>query len=534
MPVSKSLKPPRISKAKVRTPRPRNARAARGGHPFEALAVLAAAALLSASAILWFHWQQVTLYFGDAEAHLNTARRIIDSRTPGLDQLGTPWLPLPHLAMLPSAGNDELWQTGLAGGIPAGIAFVIACGFFYAAVRRIFDSRPAGVAGVALLALNPNLLYMQSIPMTEAFFLAAASALLYFTVIFRQSQSKLAILGSALASIAASLTRYEGWIMAPVVAVYFLFASRKDRLLNASLFALLAALAPLSWFAHNWWHYGDALAFYWGQHSAKAIQGDARYPGDGSWQLAWLYFRSAAALCAGPVLGYLAFAGVFGAALRRVVWPVVFLAIPALFYIVNVQAGDSPIFVPHLPPKSYYNTRYGLAALPLLAFLGAAITGGSPLRFRPWVAVLTIAAGILPWVVSPSKENWICWKESQVNSVARRAWTSKAAAYLKQRYRPGTGILTSSGDLMGIYREAGIPFRELLHDGNNPMFLATIARPDLHLREEWVVATSGDPVSTAMVKLWRTGPHYEYVEMIAVKGAPVIEIYRRNPKLLVP
>ena len=29
-----------------------------------------------------------TLYYGDAEAHLNIARRLVDNRTPGVRQLG--------------------------------------------------------------------------------------------------------------------------------------------------------------------------------------------------------------------------------------------------------------------------------------------------------------------------------------------------------------------------------------------------------------------------------------------------------------
>jgi hypothetical protein len=35
-------------------------------------------------------------------------------------------------------------------------------------------------------------------------------------------------------------------------------------------------------------------------------------------------------------------------------------------------------------------------------------------------------------------------------------------------------------------------------------------------------------VATAIVRARRSGPHYECVKMIAVKGAPVIEIYQRR------
>ncbi len=54
--------------------------------------------------------------------------------------------------------------------------------------------------------------------------------------------------------------------------------------------------------------------------------------------------------------------------------------------------------------------------------------------------------------------------------------------------------------------------------------MATVARPDLFLREEWAVAQSGDAVATAIVRTGRTGPRYDCVKTIAVKGAPVIQI----------
>ena len=57
-------------------------------------------AAISASGVLWCSSRGYTLYYGDAEAHLNIARRILDSRTPGPEQLGTVWLPLPHLHFL--------------------------------------------------------------------------------------------------------------------------------------------------------------------------------------------------------------------------------------------------------------------------------------------------------------------------------------------------------------------------------------------------------------------------------------------------
>ena len=80
----------------------------------------------------WVHAKGFTLYWGDAEAHLNIARRIVEARNPGYEQLGSPWLPLPHLLMLPLVIHDPLWRNGLAGAIPSAICFTIAAGLLFA------------------------------------------------------------------------------------------------------------------------------------------------------------------------------------------------------------------------------------------------------------------------------------------------------------------------------------------------------------------------------------------------------------------
>src|SRR5690348_10959293 len=106
------------------------------------LCFLASAAVMTAAAVL-FYRAGATLAYGDAEAHLNIARRVIDSRTPGWFQLGTTWLPLPHLLLIPLVRHNFLWQSGLAGAIVSGAAISIAAGFLFAAVQRLFSNTGA-------------------------------------------------------------------------------------------------------------------------------------------------------------------------------------------------------------------------------------------------------------------------------------------------------------------------------------------------------------------------------------------------------
>jgi hypothetical protein len=288
------------------------------------------------------------------------------------------------------------------------------------------------------------------------------------------------------------------------------------------LFLAVAGIGPLFWLAHNWWWYGDALEFYRGPYSAVAIQSAQSYPGSGDWAKSWEYYRKAVIWCSGWPLVLLGLAGGLAAVLKRAIWPLLLLLLPPVFYLWSLHSGGTPIFVPDLWPFSYYNTRYGLAAAPLLAFAAAGLVACGPIRLQTMTAVLCVLFGTVYWFAKPNPEEWICWKESQVNSAARRQWTNEAALFLNQHYRGG-GILTSFGDLTGVFEQAGIPLRETFHEGNGPYWQAAVTWPDVFLREEWAVAVSGDRVASAV-----RGRRYRCVKMIEVKGAPAVEIYKRN------
>jgi 4-amino-4-deoxy-L-arabinose transferase-like glycosyltransferase len=483
---------------------------------------------ISGAAAYWCASRGYTLYYGDAEAHLNISRRLLDSRTPGPEQIGTVWLPLPHVLTALFVHNDSWWRSGVAGVIPSAACFVAAGVFLFAAARRAYRSAAAGFAAALLFALNPNILYLQSVPMTETIFAACFAALLWATIWYRDSPHLWAVIAAAAASNAASLTRYEGWFLIPFVALYFLITG--PRKTHALVFAVLAALAPLAWLAHNQYYYSNVLEFYNGEYSAKAIygralaQGLARYPGDGDWRQAVHYYFVAMKLADGAAVLLAGAAGLAVALWKKVWWPLLLLALPPVFYIWSIHSSGTPIFVPVLPPYSWYNTRYALAALPLAAFAAAGLAAAVPPGARAILVAALVGAGTLPWIAAGEP---ICWRESQVNSAARRAWTRQAAEFLQARYRSGSGVIYTFGDLTGVLRQAGIPLREGLQQGNHPAWDAAIAGPQFFLREEWALAESGDQVATAILRAQRHGPHYELRKQIIVKGAPVIEIYQR-------
>ena len=110
------------------------------------------------------------------------------------------------------------------------------------------------------------------------------------------------------------------------------------------------------------------------------------------------------------------------------------------------------------------------------------------------------------------------------------SWGSlpQAAGYLREHYKGG-GIFSSFGDVVAIYREAGIPLRETLNECIWPHWIAAIRRPDLFLWEEWAVAISGDQIATAILARPVKGSTLRLCQNgCRVKGGPVIEIYRRG------
>jgi hypothetical protein len=493
----------------------------------ETAAILPLLSLWSAAWVWFFYRGGYLTYYGDAEAHLNIARRILDSRTPGYDELGSVWLPLPHVLTMLFARNDALWRTALAGSIVSGVSFVLAGAFLYAAARRVFDGKAAATATLLVFAANPNLLYLQSTAMTEPLFMATAMAVLYFTVRFRDTQSWWSVCGAGFAALCGTLTRYDGWFPLPFVALFVLITARRQRVAKAALFAAIACLGPLYWLGHNWWCCSNALDFYNGPYSAKGIQGSAYYPGLHNWAQAWLYFRSAVRWCAGAPLLWLGGAGLMAcAAVRKAWWPALLLLLPGVFYVWSMHSsGGTPIFLPDLWTRSYYNSRYGLALFPALAFGAAALVSLAPARVRRWACAAVVLAAAAPWLIHPRPDAWITWTESQVNSAARRAWTREAVAYLAPRYRRGSGVITTFGDITGIFRTAGIPIRETLTWDNWPHWPAAVTRPDLFLWEEWAVVMGGDPVQTALLRAGVRGPRYELMRIVMVPHAPVVEIY---------
>jgi len=171
----------------------------------------AAAALAGAAAWAVFFRAGLVLSHYDAKAHLVVARRVIDNLTPGWQQIGAVWLPLPHLIEILPTQVDLFYRTGaFASLVSIGCLAVTT----YAAARlilRVTGSRPGAAVCAALLALNPNLLYLHTTPMTEPLLLASSMLVVLWLLEWVDDDRDTVPPRLALALFAAAWTRYEAW-----------------------------------------------------------------------------------------------------------------------------------------------------------------------------------------------------------------------------------------------------------------------------------------------------------------------------------
>ena len=131
------------------------------------------------------------LYYGDSVSHLVRAREIVESLSPGLQQIGTVWLPLPHLLLLPFSLVSSLFTTGIAGTLVSLPSTAVAAAILYKMIRADSGILWIAMVGGCLYFSNPNIIYLGLTAMTEApfmlFFIVSAY---YFQRCFFPAQTQ--------------------------------------------------------------------------------------------------------------------------------------------------------------------------------------------------------------------------------------------------------------------------------------------------------------------------------------------------------
>jgi hypothetical protein len=527
---------------------------------------VALVSLLLAFLALGYSYQHgLLLLYGDAVAHLHIARRVFDSLNPGFRQLGSVWLPLPHILLIPFVQKMEWWQNGLAGAWPSMGCYVLSCVGFYRLCRLWLSPRPA-VVSLAFFALNPGLLYLQTTAMTEPLFLAEIIWSTYLLAkVSRMMDVEVTAAGQrglcirllvvGLLLVAAVFTRYDGWIYSCFAWLLIAAKMRHRRRWKQPvggaflLFTVLVAAAPALWMAYNAKQFGDPLDFMRGPYSAKAIEartappGAPHYPGYHHMGVAGLYFLKSAELNVVPkdFANYIFAIALVGTALALIgrrglaIGTSLLLWIPLPFYAYSVAYGSVPIFIPTWWPFSWYNTRYGIELLPafalFLGFVAAALFAVVQVKVPRllWLVSLVLLLLVVGNSVLLFQQKPLVLQEAFANSRSRIPFESALARSLMRLPSDGD-ILIYTSEHIGALQQAGIPLKRTINETDYYQFPPAIAAPARSAA--WVVGIGDDAVAKAVKQ---HPENLELIDIICSTGQPCARIYRSNtPPSMLP
>lgn len=468
------------------------------GRPRLPVVIGGLAAVLGIAAAVYYATLGLTLAHYDAKAHLVVSRRILDSITPGWEQIGAVWLPLPHLLHMLPVQSDFLYRTGLFAIVVSIACHALAAGSIGATVLALTASRAGAVLGAALYATNPNVLYLQSTPMTEPMLFGLTTLQVYLFTRWVLDGRLDVPRAAGWTTVLGCLTRYEAW---PITGACF----------------------ALSAFA--WWRRGQSVRALAPVYARLALYPALTVLGFmvfsritvGEWFVSSGFFVVDDSLRGQPaaVLAKIA----EGTAMLGGVWLVRFTIIALLLLLVAglSSAGRAPLLIG--------TALFAAAALPLSAYLS-----GHPFRLRyeiPIVIAGALAIGIavglfrriapvvamVPLVLvlyesRPFDRDAPMVREAQLDQNVRARET--VTACLRERYRGG-GIMVSMGALGHYMHEmaaAGFAIRDFLHEGNGPIWDSAFMRGPAAV-VEWVI-----------------------VEEVAEGGDAVIQRHRQFPALL--
>lgn len=446
------------------------------------------------------------LDYGDAMAHLTIARRVIDNKAPGLAQLGTVWLPLPHLLLMPLVQNMWLFRTGVAGCIVGTLCLGASATALWRITARLGVGLSGRLVALVLMLANPSLLYVFTTALTEPVLIAAmlctiAGVAGWMSSSRQLSAGELAVF-AGLPAAAGVLTRYEAWplVLSSMVVVVATSLRRGHSWRRAAgyaaAFAAPGVVAAAWWLAYNTATYGNPLEFLSGQYSAAAFtegyidKGQLTTKGNLGLSFAvlgWALVETAgvvALLAAG--IGLLLMTWHWGLDNRSlVVWTA---ASSTAFLLLSLTTGQHIMDNDMSLPPGAYNNRYVLSTVPWLALV-AGVGVHLLLRRLPrlWLPLLlacavAVTAQNLWWTERPGERMTVI-EEAQDQHVAY-GHVKAAGEWLRTHYDGGGVLMDQTPDKSSIAPILGLRIDEFFTRASGDVFHEAIADPYGHAR--WV------------------------------------------------
>ena len=454
--------------------------------------------------IIAYHAHTLLLY-SDAYSHMIIARRVIDNATPGLAQLGGVWLPLPHIIMLPFIWNMFLWSSGLGGAIPSMACYVISAIYIFMAARRLTKQNIASFLGTLIFLLNPNVLYVQSTPLTEPVLIATMTMASYYFLAWAQDDDQNYLVAAAVCTFFASLARYDGWpLFLAILVLIGIIGWRKHQSIkqisgNLFLYGILGGFGIVLWFLWNLVIFGNPLYFLNGPYSSQIMQAPLikagvveTYHNLGQ---AIRYYTVISAETLGPVIFILAVVAVIVFVARRrlspeVIASLVFL-VPFVFYIMSLYGGQAVEYAPHAVPAHvstlFYNDRYGTQmAAPAAIFLATLIAQLHGL------GRLALMATVLLQTVLVATGGIITLQDGLYGASCspQRATT----LFLAQHYDNGSILEdTYFQNPQDFAFTVGIDLKQIVYQGSGDLWNHSLSYPATTVH--WIYARTGDLVT---------------------------------------
>ncbi len=509
--------------------------------PRDHAAVAIISAVIIVNAFLFFLSRDQTFIHIDAIAHVNKARGLFDNIEPGLRQLGTVWLPLPHLLMAPLAAIDPLWRSGAAGSLLSIVCFIGTSMFLFMTGLEWTGSRIVGWLAFLLFGLNPHLIYLFTTPENEPLMILCATGLVYYLVRWIQDENWRDFALAALFAFAGTWTRYEGWAMAAAAILLVPIVTRKRRIASSIIFAGAAVAGPLLWMVYNLVYFEDPLKFFYGMGSAEDYARTKFFTAGQAWDSAALYFMDAA-YCLNPAVIWLGIAGVILSIVfigRRYWRPTVVLVASCFtvfsFYALTLYLNIVPITMPGMlkdDPQSVINVRYGsvmAATMPLFAALFIFAIWRQVERRRVF-SLFLLAPLLLPDPI-PSASHEPMDRQFTQNLFYTEAIHNQSfwmppfvdvANKLKANLDDGL-ILTNTRIVHVVVWATGIPMRRFVTETNKAAWEQSLQSINPPIR--WVITEEGDQLWNAQGKF--LSEHFFEVATAKTAATQRVHLYRR-------
>jgi hypothetical protein len=484
-------------------------------------AITLAAAMASVAVYAYFVSVHAALAYPDAVSHLLISRRVLFASTPGLAQLGAVWLPLPHLLSLPFVWVSSWYYSGFAESIVSMAAYVVSVRYVYLITRDITDSRACAVVAAVFFGANPNMLYLQSTGMSELLMIATIAASAYYLVRWAQTRRYTELGAAAIAGLAASLTRYEGWVYCLAAAGVVLYVAwmrppdAKPTLLNRYrsmeahfiYFTLIALSGIVGWVIWNAVIFGDPLYFQTGPFAKPSLWVSASDPNIGHILTSVKTYLYAMADNAGVPALVLAAAGLLVYLIRNRLraesLPVLVLLVFAVFYVYALYSGQRPLDVMQIQ-GDLYNVRFGILMVLPVAILAGYLSRELTALGRRWLRITGFTAAILAGVACSiliARGGIDTYVEARTfqQSTVQQAETD-AGLWLRSHYTGGKVLMESFGNETVTYASR-LPLGNVIYEGSFRQWQPALAAPlAQHIR--WIfmrdLPGSQDQVYTAL------------------------------------